>query len=406
MKIADVVKLSFLNILKKKFKTLVFVFVIALFLTLLTASYTAKKTIIEFVPNYLNKNEEFRTILVGYQSVDVQTQIEELSKINNGHIVKFYPYAENFLLAELEGYKVGSALGTIMIKGLYKENSPKIIKGKSVKSVNEIICPQYFYPGYSEKKVDFIDMKEKIGTKLKIKYEKNEEDEINNNIETFFHEFTLVGVFDSEELYGDYNTCYSLDDAVSKMMMESLPNRIKERDNIYHLFVLDDVRYLDETALFLHNLGYDVIPAQGPEGEELIKGLTLISIIVTVIVIICTIICSAVFMKNIIKEQTTDFALYKTLGFDSKDIFKIAIFQLLELYFISFTLSFVFALVLKIGVEFISKNYLLYRILDIKLSVIPTVIFGLVMFLYTMIILNQYMNKIEKMSAKEVMDLL
>ena len=82
----DILKLSFLNIKSKKFKNIIYILIIFLFMTLIISFFSGKKSFLNFVDNYLNSDFHFKTIAVEVNDEDSKTIVKKLKEMDNKHV--------------------------------------------------------------------------------------------------------------------------------------------------------------------------------------------------------------------------------------------------------------------------------------------------------------------------------
>ena len=229
---------------------------------------------------------------------------------------------------------------------------------------NVMICPIKFYPSdYSIndiEKLEFIDGKSLIGKKIDVMYDLYEKNEKGKNVIVGQKKipFEIIGVYDNELNYEEYNTCF-----VGGKQLYEMYDDYLGKINSYQLssldVIVDDVKNVNSVKSELNKLGYSTKPKVFIDYGELLQ-IEMICIGIIVITSILTLGISALYIKKYVIYSSYDIALLYALGYSKKKIEKIYFYNVLYVIGIGFVISNFISIIVSL---FINTKSIIYCLL-------------------------------------------
>ncbi len=398
MKINDFLKLTFLNFKSNKYKNLLNIIIYTLFMILISCFFTFKTSFLSFIDKWMNSDYNFKMIQVdsinGTENED--SIVSKLKNINQTHISNVFKNNEYLKFsAKLDSQN-------IEIFGNYKGLINEINYGRNISKDNEIICPDYMVGDDWTSKhntEEFINMKNKLGQKLKMEFNKQYVKSINEvtTLKTYNYEFTLVGTYSTENQLVGYNSCYINKNIFNKLLSESQTEYSKnylnaQGNNILSVLVLvDDYKNVNSVQKEIEKLGYKTYIPEIDFGfyNTVFKIFT----ITTIIIISISIICVYNFIKGTIDESKNQIILYKLIGYSNKKVTLLYIFKYIYLYLISFIASIISTNVIILIVQNILNKDPNFSVLKLKYSFIEVFIYLIFLIVITIILMTIWFKK-------------
>ena len=232
---------------------------------------------------------------------------------------------------------------------------------------NVMICPIKFYPSdYSINDIEnlkFIDGKSLIGKKIDVMYDLYEKNEKGKNIVAGQKKipFEIIGVYDNELNYEEYNTCFVGGKQLYEMYNDYL-GRINPASYLATSsldVIVDNVKNVNSVKSELNKLGYSTKPKVFIDYGELLH-IEMICIGIIVITSILTLGISALYIKKYVIYSSYDIALLYALGYSKKKIEKIYFCNVLYVIGIGFVISNFISIIVSL---FINTKSIIYCLL-------------------------------------------
>src|SRR5699024_7178059 len=97
-------------------------------------------------------------------------------------------------------------------------------------------------------------------------------------------------------------------------------------------------------------------------------------------------------------------ALYKALGFNKKEIGRLMFLEIILSIIIAFIIDLLIFIIVSNIVEYVLKQQVQYRILNISLPIFPLILYFIILILLTFIITKGNIYRLEKLSVRELSD--
>ena len=321
----------------------------------------------------INDSIDGRTFLVSPKSNIIQNMTEEefynykydYDKINSiEHVVASFPaHVQSGYDSSLKDDYYD---GTLFLKYGSKEILKMDVIGRKMddEERNVMICPIKFFPtGYSEqdlKNANFIDGKTLIGKEINIIYDLYEKNEKGKNVIVGQKKipFEIIGVYDNELNYEEYNTCF----VGGKQLYEMYDDYLGKL-NSYQLYSIDVITDSAKNTSYvkgeLNKLGYSTLNKVVIDYGELLH-IEMICIGIIIITSILTLGISALYIKKYVIYSSYDIALLYALGYSKKKIEKIYFYNVLYVIGIGFVISNFISIIVSL---FINTKSIIYCLL-------------------------------------------
>lgn len=321
----------------------------------------------------INDSIDGRTFLVSPKSNIIQNMTEEefynykydYDKINSiEHVVASFPaHVQSGYDSSLKDDYYD---GTLFLKYGSKEILKMDVIGRKMddEKRNVMICPIKLFPmSYSEKDIKdakFIDGKSLIGKKIDVMYDLYEKNEKNKNVIVGQKKipFEIIGVYDNELNYEEYNTCF----VGGKQLYEMYDDYLGKL-NSYQLYSIDVITDSAKNTSYvkgeLNKLGYSTLNKVVIDYGELLH-IEMICIGIIVITSILTLGISALYIKKYVIYSSYDIALLYALGYSKKKIEKIYFYNVLYVIGIGFVISNFISIIVSL---FINTKSIIYCLL-------------------------------------------
>lgn len=321
----------------------------------------------------INDSIDGRTFLVSPKSNIIQNMTEEefynykydYDKINSiEHVVASFPaHVQSGYDSSLKDDYYD---GTLFLKYGSKEILKMDVIGRKMddEERNVMICPIKLFPmSYSEKDIKdakFIDGKSLIGKKIDVMYDLYEKNEKGKNVIVGQKKipFEIIGVYDNELNYEEYNTCF----VGGKQLYEMYDDYLGKL-NSYQLYSIDVITDSAKNTSYvkgeLNKLGYSTLNKVVIDYGELLH-IEMICIGIIVITSILTLGISALYIKKYVIYSSYDIALLYALGYSKKKIEKIYFYNVVYVIGIGFIISNFISIIVSL---FINTKSIIYCLL-------------------------------------------
>lgn len=321
----------------------------------------------------INDSIDGRTFLVSPKSNIIQNMTEEefynykydYDKINSiEHVVASFPaHVQSGYDSSLKDDYYD---GTLFLKYGSKEILKMDVIGHKMKDDdrNVMICPIKFHPSsYSFENtgnLKFIDGKSLIGKKIDVMYDLYEKNEKGKNVIVGQKKipFEIIGVYDNELNYEEYNTCF----VGGKQLYEMYDDYLGKL-NSYQLYSIDVITDSAKNTSYvkgeLNKLGYSTLNKVVIDYGELLH-IEMICIGIIIITSILTLGISALYIKKYVIYSSYDIALLYALGYSKKKIEKIYFYNVLYVIGIGFVISNFISIIVSL---FINTKSIIYCLL-------------------------------------------
>lgn len=321
----------------------------------------------------INDSIDGRTFLVSPKSNIIQNMTEEefynykydYDKINSiEHVVASFPaHVQSGYDSSLKDDYYD---GTLFLKYGSKEILKMDVIGRKMddEERNVMICPIKLFPmSYSEKDIKdakFIDGKSLIGKKIDVMYDLYEKNEKGKNVIVGQKKipFEIIGVYDNELNYEEYNTCF----VGGKQLYEMYDDYLGKL-NSYQLYSIDVITDSAKNTSYvkgeLNKLGYSTLNKAVIDYGELLH-IEMICIGIIIITSILTLGISALYIKKYVIYSSYDIALLYALGYSKKKIEKIYFYNVLYVIGIGFVISNFISIIVSL---FINAKSIIYCLL-------------------------------------------
>ena len=359
------------NIRNKRNIFLIILFLICFILVSFTIIYYQNH--VYKINKSINDSIDGRTFLVSPKSNIIQNMTEEefynykydYDKINSiEHVVASFPaHVQSGYDSSLKDDYYD---GTLFLKYGSKEILKMDVIGHKMKDDdrNVMICPIKFHPSsYSFENtgnLKFIDGKSLIGKKIDVMYDLYEKNEKGKNVIVGQKKipFEIIGVYDNELNYEEYNTCF----VGGKQLYEMYDDYLGKL-NSYQLYSIDVITDSAKNTSYvkgeLSKLGYSTLNKVVIDYGELLH-IEMICIGIIVITSILTLGISALYIKKYVIYSSYDIALLYALGYSKKKIEKIYFYNVLYVIGIGFIISNFISIIVSL---FINAKSIIYCLL-------------------------------------------
>ena len=359
------------NIRNKRNIFLIILFLICFILVNFTIIYYQNH--VYKINKSINDSIDGRTFLVSPKSNIIQNMTEEefynykydYDKINSiDHVVASFPaHVQSGYDSSLKDDYYD---GTLFLKYGSKEILKMDVIGRKMddEERNVMICPIKFHPSsYSFENtgnLKFIDGKSLIGKKIDVMYDLYEKNEKGKNVIVGQKKipFEIIGVYDNELNYEEYNTCF----VGGKQLYEMYDDYLGKL-NSYQLYSIDVITDSAKNTSYvkgeLSKLGYSTLNKVFIDYGELLH-IEMICIGIIVITSILTLGISALYIKKYVIYSSYDIALLYALGYSKKKIEKIYFYNVLYVIGIGFIISNFISIIVSL---FINAKSIIYCLL-------------------------------------------
>ena len=357
------------NIRNKRNIFLIILFLICFILVNFTIIYYQNH--IYKINKSINDSIDGRTVMISPNMDNIKTEEDAINykydydKINSiDHVVASFPaHIQSGYDSSLKDDYYDGHIGL-------KYGSDKILTmdviGRKIgeNDRNVMICPIKFYPSdYSIndiEKLKFIDGKSLIGKKIDVMYDLYEKNEKGKNVIVGQKKipFEIIGVYDNELNYEEYNTCF----VGGKQLYEMYDDYLGKL-NSYQLYSIDVITDSAKNTSYvkgeLSKLGYSTLNKVVIDYSELLH-IEMICIGIIVITSILTLGISALYIKKYVIYSSYDIALLYALGYSKKKIEKIYFYNVLYVIGIGFIISNFISIIVSL---FINAKSIIYCLL-------------------------------------------
>ena len=278
---------------------------------------------------------------MSYRTMDVFYDYERMTDKeaveifkNIEHVVDAYTTVQSGTIIEFSSIGETQITGQFTLLGADERvfESFNFIKGNNISNnrLNEIICPLNFYTqnDLREKNTLYIkdhlmDTRNYINQIIHFSYHSNKTDFNSKPIE-YHDELTMVGIFQNNPLYLDEDICYTSHQTIEKIVTRerentdpSISTAILRVDNSKNNeYVKNELKKLNMNGLERYEIN-----------TTLIDTFPFLIILIIIIIFIITFIIIYIFNKKSLKDKIQEMNLYKSVGFEWKDILKLHIVE-------------------------------------------------------------------------------
>lgn len=341
------------GLLNKKSKIFAIVMLSISFL-LIILSLSFKQGIDNFVTGTILNNIDARRLMVHTEETpyEFEEAIQIVGKMD--HVLQAYShekaYNSGVLTQKFNGYD-----GMISLAGAAANTLPEITEGRAFSDIERkaVIIPEKFIPDRDpdvrmQNKSNYIDGRELIGETLTISYYVDTYDEHLNVISSEPREcsFTVVGVYDSQHVFKNNNTCYIAYDDIYQLTKEKSSN-IYDYSLFNYLFhvIVDDYTNLQSVQNEIESLGLKADIAF-TFTTDFAYAISLAVAIVSIIMLVVSLVIILVSIVKSILRNIKYIGLLKTIGYTNRNINIIIGKQYALLSLVSLIISLLLSLVL------------------------------------------------------------
>lgn len=408
MKFKDIISLSFLNFKSNKFKSIIYILIISILITIIICLSSGINSLNKFNDDYLNSDFRYRTIGVEVLNNNNKEIKEKLEKQNIDYVATIFENNNAFS----QTVRIKGKNESINLYGNYSGINYTINSGRDIKNDNEIVCSSKFYAGnwsIVHNEEEYTDLTKQLGKKINITYDKEYviTDYQSELLGTYEHELELVGTFDVSKDLTEYDICY-----VSTNFFEKV---VDENSNVYsdyflsqlknEVYVLvDSYKNVESVKKILSDSGYNLEMYYEMDLEPFYLIEEIINKAKIVIMIISSI-CAFLFIRSSILESNKNIALYELIGYKKSNIKLIYLFQ----YLINLVISFIIGIILSHIIRIIIINILSkdpnYSFLNIFISYKEGLLYFVIVSIITLLsIIWLFATKIKKNSPIKLME--
>ena len=320
----------------------------------------------------INDSIDGRTVMISPNMDNIKTEEDAINykydydKINNiDHVIASFP-------SLISGGGYDSSLKDDYYDGRIglKYGSDKILtmdvigRKMNEEERNVMVCPIKFYPSdYKDNEIEnlkFIDGRTLIGKKIDVMYDLYEKNEKGKNVIVGQKKipFEIIGVYDNELNYEEYNTCF-----VGGKQLYEMYDDYLGRLNSYQLYSIDVITDSAKNTSYvkgeLNKLGYSTLNKVVIDYGELLH-IEMICIGIIVITSFLTLGISALYIKKYVIYSSYDIALLYALGYSKKKIEKIYFYNVLYVIGIGYVISNFISIIVSL---FINAKSIIYCLL-------------------------------------------
>jgi len=386
---------KFLLIKKSIFdkKNLIFFFVLSILFTIVILSLTTIHFVVNYKNNEINKNPLSRTLFVEKKDA-MEEEYDELSNLEHVVFNVNSKFSQSLFIA-VPVFDSNEYLGELNLIPLLDESEIKIMDGKKLDSLFDVICPKKFYPHNL-----YIQDGDNV-------YEKIDTSKMLHGIDTIGISFpvidlnqnefslTIVGTYEQVGYAQALNTCYVNQELFDKLATD-YDSVIKWTDvegkeyTEYNYFQgrilrIDDFSNLEKIENKLRELGFHSTRMQVLDDGylELIFNIPLFICIISFL--ICVNVIYSFFAKKI-QNRIKKYGLLRALGYTKHNITCLDFFENGIVVFGSICFSYI----LSYSILIIIKNNAFFEFsyygLIIRIPIVLTILSFLMIFLFILLI--------------------
>lgn len=396
MKIKDLFILGIKSLKHLSLKKKIFL-VIQIFIMLLILIPFSFYSVFSNASNTIVDNQfEFREISLYGTSKDYEKYQDVLDDYENEHII----YIDELAVPSINGYTNKDSENNFTLKRALDNFTPITTNGNDLKDEFDIICPEMASDNYFENLNydELINLDAKIGDIITLNF-------YNKDEYIFSQDFKLVGTYNAD-FYYSYDTCYILNTTYENILSKiNTTNYENDENSVKALFTLyiDSEKNVADIINYLEN--EDIIVSVPELEDSFVHYILLLSLVIMIILTIISIILLINYFKNYYYEEYYNISLYKALGFKDRDIINIIFIENILLILISLIISIILFIILKYIVTIYLHQFVAFRIVEINLSIIPLVIYYLIVAILNYVFLKIDINEISKLSIKGIGEL-
>jgi len=348
MKISNILTLSSKNVIRQK-KTRYSILFFCISTLLIIFVFSFRTTMVEYLETGIKRDINYRTIFVSYDYDNEQESdvIKELEKIE--HIVSVFSDNSYYTVLNITKIGTNNVTGDFFLKGGIKETIPSIIIGQLPTKDNEIVCPVNFYPNSDTEMLskvnsdDIIHLNKKIDSLFQTNYF------VLNGMENLSgidvnKELKLVGLYQNSGTYIDENVCYTTHNTVYNITKDSCKNLDLSEQYGSIIIQIDNTKNLESVTNAISEKGY-MASLAFQVNTTFFDLISLASIIITFVALLLVGIIIFSIHRKSLNEKSYEIALYRTLGYNKKDIENIILCESLITGGISIILSIIITLI-------------------------------------------------------------
>lgn len=351
MKIIDYIKLN-----RKNFFNKLHIILIAILSLILLCLLNFKYNFNHYIDNTIINNPWFRVLVVGPKIDTEDNGLNELENIPNVSLV----YSTEYDYISLESnYKNDIYDGFIDLN--YGSNSllPQNIIGRRLTDDDSgvAICPVNFFPTSDAMKltkdVTFLDSSKLLNSTFSVKYYSRiiKDGKVVNDKE-YSKNFKIIGLYNNEDLMLPSNNCFISASDIKEIINIS---KIQNAGSSGFMVIVDKLDNVKNVLNNLNDLGFNANIKLEYDTSLIQKIITIVNVFIIVIVGLIILI-NIYFLKKILLKDENNIGILYSLGFSTKMITKIYLWQLILNTLIAYFIAIVFSGILFIVIKYILKT--------------------------------------------------
>lgn len=394
----DLIKLAVKNNQRNKLKTCLLSLILIIILIIILVPFTFYMSYQDLIDNSINNLYSTKYISV-YEYTEEQSNAIKDYLNDKDYIVRIDNHYKGAVGGLPQNDFFHSKKGYLFVLPIIPYNSPNdelIDSGSLPKESGEAICPSKTMLGtFDNEDLDkSINLKSNLKPKLDISFPVfNDDGEI---IDYFDKSFKLVGTYDAGPSYS-YNTCYILEndyDIIEKNIST------KEPSNDTLVIYIKHVNDKEKVTNFLDKVG---VKYEAHELDlEFLKLTIKLTLIISIILCFITLIIITIHIKNYFKDYYQSLTLYKALGFTRKEIIKIMLYEIVEIFSFVFILVLIFGFAIGKILQRMLNQTTSFETFNVVIAWQPVFIFFLLISILTYFILRKETKIIDSYTVSEL----
>ena len=381
MKLIDTFKLALKNIKENSLRRNIYIIIIALFSIIISIPFFVYDLGL-YVDRISQDLSEFKFVKInGDLSED---DIKYLKDYKSDYIVKKDFAIINNILGE-----DGKATNLVM-KEMIDKHVPELEDGRYPTKDGEILCPSLMSSSnhLSDMSALYeVDLQDTIKLTLQNK----------ESSETFEHEYKVVGTYNGDYLMS-YSTCYVPTQEYKKLYDEYDNEQIIKSKGFY----VDTAEHAIEIANDIKEHGISTFVTRND--LSFMTKLLQLGIILMSVVCIVVLFIALIFIFSYYKAEIKRIALYKSLGYNKKEINRIIFIELIIQTLLACLLAIILVKASGIFIEHYAKKFIEYRLLKIRIPKIPFIIYYLVVILFGYVSVQYNSYRLRNLTVRELLD--
>ncbi len=374
MKVSDLLRYSYLKIIRDK-KSIYFIVVLLILSILLLGVLNYQTSFLEDIDKNFIISSDFRSLIVDPSDAEMEKHWDDADYdygynniLNMNHVEDAYYFHLDNFYSGITSFKNDIYDGQIELLYGSKSTMPKLVAGEMFdkNATGVAICSNYFFPS--------MDFDQSFSLKKGILYKKdllNKTFSIETNVVKYDNgpkvvdklnrEFKIVGLFDTlDSTFNDLNVCYISPKDMKEIYDVSVKGLNDPETNraLSYVVVVDKYENIQKVIEDLENMGYGVSLKGGADYESVAK-LKSICIIAVILIMVAIIVISILYVKKKINSNLFECGVSKALGYSDVQVIAISTMQMLYLSVVSSLTGIVFYRVILLILKNTFKEILL-----------------------------------------------